>query len=253
MQILCWLFNGEQGKQRSTDKASLWVRLSADDHGRCLPWRAKSSHSVEPLHHGNSKPPHTGRTEFYISRTHLFGLAAAVVNFNRLPEFMAAVCRRIGKAPSWHVFDDQGTLDFETCIPGEDEVGSGMIASDFVGFVYHKKGRPFLPSTHVSPASIQAHLVLQNMLQHLFRLLNVSGAETRKMQDIYDSLREMRDIRSQQTTLGEMIVLGGKLIFLLMSCFDKMSRGGLQSFFHWLSELSALHFVKTSIRYMFIQ
>ena len=39
--------------------------------------------------------------------------------------------------------------------------------------------------------------------------------------------------------VGEIMVLGGKPIFLLMSCFDKMARGGLQSFFHWLSEHSA--------------
>ena len=35
------------------------------------------------------------------------------------------------------------------------------------------------------------------------------------------------------------MALGGKLIFLLMSCFDKMARGGLQSFFQWLPEHSA--------------
>ena len=36
--------------------------------------------------------------EFYISYTHLFGLSAAVVNFNRLPELLTAVCRRLGAA-----------------------------------------------------------------------------------------------------------------------------------------------------------
>ena len=44
--------------------------------------------------------PHTGKTELYISKTHLFGLSAAVVNFNRLPELMTANCRRIGCATS---------------------------------------------------------------------------------------------------------------------------------------------------------
>ena len=56
--------------------------------------------------------PHSKQVEFYISYTHLFGLTAAVVNFNRLPEQLTAAARRIGIAPSWHLFDDQGTLDF---------------------------------------------------------------------------------------------------------------------------------------------
>ena len=31
MQIRCWMFNGEHGKQRFNDKTALWVGLSADD------------------------------------------------------------------------------------------------------------------------------------------------------------------------------------------------------------------------------
>ena len=50
--------------------------------------------------------PRTKTVEFYISYTHLFGLSAAVVNFNSLPELLTAVARRIGIAPSWHFFDD---------------------------------------------------------------------------------------------------------------------------------------------------
>ena len=56
--------------------------------------------------------PRTKAVEFYIRYTHLFGLSVAVVNFNRLPELLTAVAWRIGIAPSWHFFHDQGTLDF---------------------------------------------------------------------------------------------------------------------------------------------
>ena len=31
MQILCWMINGEHGRQRFRDKSTLWVGLSADD------------------------------------------------------------------------------------------------------------------------------------------------------------------------------------------------------------------------------
>ena len=137
MQILCWMFNGEHGKQRFNNKSTLWVGLSADD-------LADAYHGVPNIPTQVNlciaaiRNPHTGIIEFYMSRTHFFGLAAAAVNFKRLPEIMTAVCRRVGMAPLWHFFDDQGTLDFETCTPGEDEVGSGMSASEFVGFVYKR-------------------------------------------------------------------------------------------------------------------
>ena len=98
MQILLWMFNGEHGKQRFNDKTALWVGLSADDS-------ADAYHGVPNIPSQMNlcivavRNPHTGITEFYISRTHLFGLSAAVVHFNRLPEFMTAVCRRVGMAP----------------------------------------------------------------------------------------------------------------------------------------------------------
>ena len=154
-----------------------------------------------------------------------------MVNFNRLPEFMTAVCRRVNITPSWHFFDDQGTLDFESCIPHEDDVNTGMSASDFVGFIYKKIGRPFKPSKHLPPASVQTRLGLKNML-HKFIDNQISLIpKDWKLQDIYDSLTEFRNRSSQHATLVEIMVLGGKLIFLLMSCFDKVARGGQQSFF----------------------
>ena len=56
--------------------------------------------------------PNTKRIEFYVSYTHLFGLSAVVVNFNRFPELLTAASRRIGMASTWHFFDDQGVIDF---------------------------------------------------------------------------------------------------------------------------------------------
>ena len=91
MQILCWMFSGEHGKQRFRDKSTLWVGLSADD-------LADAYHGVPNIPSQMNlrivalRNPHSGVTEFYVSRTHLFGLSAAVVNFNRLPQFMTAVC-----------------------------------------------------------------------------------------------------------------------------------------------------------------
>ena len=37
-----------------------------------------------------------------------------------------------------------------------------------------------------------------------------------KLEEIYDGLKDLRDRRSQQATLGEIMALGGKLMFLLI-------------------------------------
>ena len=80
--------------------------------------------------------------------------------------------------------------------------------------------------------------MLQCFGEHFISQLPTPG----KMEELDGYLQELRERRSQQSTLGEMMVLGGRLIFQLMGCFDKMARGGLQPFFHWLSE----HFAYSS-------
>ena len=50
---------------------------------------------------------------------------------------------------------------------------------------------------------------------------------------------EIRSRQDQMVSLGEIIVIAGKNIFLLMSCFKKMATGGVQPFFQWLSNKSA--------------
>ena len=109
--------------------------------------------------------------EFYISYTHLFGLTAAVVNFNRFPELLTAVARRIGIAPSWHLFDDRGTLDFR-----QDNPGAGLRKETaptssktqkcrpqaFVQELFKLAGRPFKASKHQEPCQRQVHLGLLN-------------------------------------------------------------------------------------------
>ena len=101
--------------------------------------------------------PLSSKVEFYISYTHLFGLTAAVVNFNRLPELLTAAARRIGIAPSWHFFDDQGTLDFiqdnaQACLRKEAAPkrakGSECRPQAFVQELFNLAGRPFKASKH---------------------------------------------------------------------------------------------------------
>ena len=113
--------------------------------------------------------PRSKLVEFYISYAHLFGLTVAVVNFNRLPELLTAVARRVGIAPSWHFFDDQGTLDFR-----QEDTGAGLQTAPpstkahkckpqaFVQELFKLAGRPFKESKHQEPCQRQVHLGLLN-------------------------------------------------------------------------------------------
>ena len=116
VQILSWLFQGKKGTKSFKEAKGMKVGLGADDladayHGipNCPP---KLGLCVVAIMNPSSKI-----IQFHISFTHLFGLSAAVVNFNRLPELLTAVCRRIGAFPTWHCFDDQGCIEFDTPMP----------------------------------------------------------------------------------------------------------------------------------------
>lgn len=74
------------------------------------------------------RDPERNTTVFAISYDHLFGLAAAVNNFNRQPDLLTAIARRIGRFATWHYFDDQGTLN----LCAGDGTMPGMAAQDFV-------------------------------------------------------------------------------------------------------------------------
>ena len=141
--------------------------------------------------------------EFYISYTHLFGLTAAAVNFNRLPELLTAVARRIGVAPSWHFFDDQGTLDCR-----QEEHGAGHRKATapspaktskcrpqaFVQELFKLAGRPFKESKHQEPCQRQVHLGLLNDIIE-FRNGNISIKP--RVGQIDELITAMRDMKTR--------------------------------------------------------
>ena len=102
IRVVSWLFQGKNVRKRfESVKKFLRIYLGADDlqdayHG-CPNNTTQLCFCVVAIMN-----PRTKMVEFNISYTHLFGLTAAVVNFDRLPELLTAVARRIGIAPSWH-------------------------------------------------------------------------------------------------------------------------------------------------------
>ena len=67
-----------------------------------------------------------------------------------------------------------------------------------------------------------------------------------KLQEILDALNVPRSRDDQKVSLGEIMTIAGKLIVLLMSCFNTMARGGLQPFYQWLAEHSAYSSLMTN-------
>ena len=192
IQILCWLFNGKQSEARFASKGSMWVGLSSDDLADAY-HRVPNLPSQLKLCVVAIRNPYTGLTEFYFSKTHLFGLAAAIVDFNCLPELMTAICRRIGQAPSWHFFDDQGTLDFEAQNPTDRlDDPQGMSASQFVDFIYSKVGRPFKPSKHLAPDSTQIHLGSTNTLGLCYANTISLSPKPGQFEELHSSLVDIR-------------------------------------------------------------
>ena len=102
-----------------------------------------------------------------------------------------------------------------------------MAASEFVGYIYILVGRPFKEAT----SKTQVHLGIQNDFKDFQANIVPLEPKPGKLEDIHSALIEIRSRQDQMVSLGEIMVLAGKLIFLLMSCFKKMATGGVQPFF----------------------
>ena len=179
--------------------------------------------------------PKTKKVEFYISYTHLFGLTAAVVNFNRLPELLTAVARRVGIAPSWHFFDDQGTLDFaeeegrvraRKAATQTSSKRTGCRPQAFIQELFKLAGRPFKDSKHQAPCQRQVHLGLLNDFIE-FKNGNISiKPRVGKIDELVLVLKDLKTREPHTVSAAEILHLAGSLVFFLYSCFDKVARGG---------------------------
>ena len=169
----------------------------------------------------------------FISFTHLFGRSAAVVDFNRLPELMTALCRKIGACPTF--FDDQGTLDFH------DRRSDGyhrrsMTAPDFAGAFCNLVGRPFDAAKRLPAGAIQLHLGLQNNFLDVPSKKIWMEPKPGNIEELTQLCTDLRTRKPQQASLQEITKLAGKLMFLCMTCFDQSAPGGIQPMYAWLAD-----------------
>ncbi len=166
----------------------------------------------------------------YHTHTHLFGFSAAVANFNRLPELLTAAARRIGQCTTWHYFDDLGTLEL-----GDREETPGLqSAQSWVCELFELAGRPFAGKKHLGASPEQVHLGLLNNLATFGSGIVSLAPRPGKLAELSAELADL--LRIGEATTARVLSLCGSLMFLILACFSRIGRGGLQPLFWWVAK-----------------
>ena len=167
---------------------------------------------------GRGQGRRAASVKFAVCAAHLFGMSAAVANFNRLPELLTAASRRLGASPTWHFFDDQGSLVFGT----ED-----CSAQYFTARLYKLAGRPFQQSKHLAPSQGQVHLGLINDLTKLSEGFAALRPKPEKKRQVLQNLERWSGAHS--VSEKELAQLIGDINYLSTACFGRVAKGGIQA------------------------
>ena len=154
---------------------------------------------------------------FALTRGHIMGLASAVNNFNRVPELVTAVGRRVLAIPMWHYFDDYGyvSLAFE----GVSAPHSLAALSSLVGFEVS-------PDKHCALSIEQEHLGLRHdFTQTKYDAVCIDAKAGRIVSCIarIDSL-----LSDGEFSNDDINSLRGELVFMMCTSLDKQARGGMK-------------------------
>ena len=99
--------------------------------------------------------PETGELLFFLVPGCNFGLKAAVVCFNRTPEFFVHIARRFLACATSHFFDD-----YPTCEPCFSAKSSQL----FMRELHVLMGLPFSEEKHILPRQVADYLGIENDL-----------------------------------------------------------------------------------------
>ena len=150
---------------------------------------------------------------------HNFGLASAVINFNRFPEFAVAIARRLLWIVVEHYVDDKDVTEPGWC------GGSGLaflvelFSEAFFGF-------PVAPDKHVEMEPENEYLGVESDLSRCdagVLRMDVSSKRRSKLRDIVD-----RAIAEQILKSGLAASLFGKARFMLSPVYGSMGKSCLQ-------------------------
>ena len=111
-----------------------------------------------------------------------------------------------------------------------------MPAQQFVQELFSLVGRPFKDKKHLEPAVQQTHLGLLNDFTQFRKGELSTRPKEGQLEEKLKKLCEIQFRKSGRASLAEIIHVTGTLVFLLMSCFDKIGRGGLQPFYSWITD-----------------
>ena len=157
-------------------------------------------------------------TRFCASWGHVFGFKSAVVNYNRVPEFLVAVCRRAFATLTWHFFDDVGNLSFmcdkETSVP-------------LPGFVFSSVGLPANPDKHEPWSQALTHLGVVHDLTNAENDTVQFSPKPGRVSKIVG--RCSASLAAKQLPSGDAASLRGELGHLFCSSFDKIGKCGLRA------------------------
>ena len=98
-------------------------------------------------------------------------------------------------------------------------------------------GRPFKAKKHLPAAPKQQHLGLVNNFERFHEARVTLEPREGKVPALLATLRAM--IEAREATPASILSLAGSLMFLLLACFARVGRGGIQPLFVWISEHAA--------------
>ena len=146
----------------------------------------------------------------------LFGHASAVLNFNRWPRFLEAVCRRVSFLMVALYFDDANIVDFQAAL------GSGQAA---LNTVFELFGTPFARKKKQPMTCQSDFLGLIHNLRHALDEGWMSMVPRGKI--VEDAMRLIEQaLETNHLTPAVASKIFGKLIFMSMAFVGKVGRVG---------------------------
>ncbi|CAE7158869.1 DNMT3A [Symbiodinium necroappetens] len=160
--------------------------------------------------------PDLREMRFAVLRAHPFGLASAVLNFNRIPCLGTACLRRCTASCVTHFFDDSGILDVSS---------SHGSAQECVNVLYQCMGVQLDPPKQQPMASQRVFLgVLLNLSRTLFDRTMLVDIKPGLRETIFADVQRMLD--AGRCSPGEAAKLCGRMVWASSAMFGRCGRGG---------------------------
>ena len=160
--------------------------------------------------------PEAKAVRYVLLRAHPFGLASAVLNFNRIPALGTAALRRMCGVCCTHFFDDVGTLD---------TVGARGSGQGCVHTLYTLMGIVLDDAKEQSMAFQRIFLgVLLDLARAQTHAVIKVDVKPGLREALWQEMEEMLD--ADYCTPGEAAKLRGRLTWASSSMYGKCARGG---------------------------